>query len=81
MNKSIMFILLELFSIRYFPYYCNSTIKSFRKLVTNHIENYDDFSQFKLKLYSDAVMLSSEEFSCVRNFITYLNTIDKIVKM
>lgn len=81
MNKSIMFILLELFTIRHYRDYCLSTIRNVREFVFKHIEQYDDTLQFKLKVYSDAVMLSKDEFLCVRCFIEYLNSIDKIVKM
>lgn len=81
MNKSIMFVLLELFTIRYYRDYCLSTIKTVREFIIKRIEQYDDFLQFKLKIYSDAVMLRKEEFQCVRMFIEYLNSIDKVVKI
>lgn len=81
MNKSILFILLELFTIRYYRDYRLSTIKTTRNFILTHIKKYDDFLQFKLKLYSDATMLSTDEFFCVRIFIEYLNSFDKIVKM
>lgn len=81
MNKSIIFILLELFTIRYYRDYCLSTIQRVREFVIKRIERFDDLLHFKLKVYADAVMLSKDEFLCVRCFIEYLNTFDKIVKM
>lgn len=81
MNKSIMFILLELFTIRYYCDYSFSTIKTVREFIIDRIAKYDDLLQFKLKIYSDAVVLNKDEFLCVRCFIVYLNSIDKVVKM
>lgn len=81
MNKSILFILLELFTIRYYRDYRLSTIKRVRDFVIKRIKRYDDFRQFKMKVNCDAVFLSHEDFLCVRVFLEYLNSFDKIVKM
>ncbi len=81
MNKSILFILLELFTIRYYRDYSLSDIKTVREFISKRIELYDDFLLFKLRTYCDSVKLSTTEYLLVRNFIEYLNSIDKIVKL
>lgn len=81
MNKSIMFILLELFTIRHYRNYCLSDIRTVRDFIIKHIEEFDDVLHFKLKTYSDAVKLSHTEYLLVRYFIEYINSIDKIVKV
>lgn len=79
--KSILFIYLELYTIRNYREYDYSCIKNFRNFTINHISKCDDYLKFKLRLYSDAVQLPTNEFSIVRCFIEYLNTVDKVIKM
>lgn len=79
--KSILFIYLELFTIRYYRDYDYSNIKNFRNFTIKQISKFDDYLKFKIRLYSDAVQLSTNEFTIVRCFIEYLNTVDKIIKM
>lgn len=81
MNKSIIFILLELFTIRYYREYRLSTIKTVRNFFMKRIEKYDDLLKFIVDANRDAVLLSRVEFLCARDFIEYLKTFDKIVKM
>lgn len=79
--KSILFIYLELFTIRHYRDYAYNDIMHFRDFTISHISKCDDYLKFKLKLYSDSVQLSPNEYTIVRFFIEYLNTVDKFIKM
>lgn len=81
MNKSILFILLELFTIRYYREYRLPTILVVRDFVMKRINKCKDFKDFKFYLNVDSLLLSQDEYLCVRSFILYLNIFDKIVKM
>ena len=82
MNKSILFVYLELFTIRYNLSHRETRVTiPAREFICKRIKKYDDYQDFKLRLYSDSVMMNPQEFFVVREFINYLNGIDKYLKI
>lgn len=84
MNKLTMFTLFELFIIRYDRKYSLSTINSVRDFLITRIkrtELSDDLSidllNFLTHVHLDSLSLSTDEFLCVKDFISYIKSVDK----
>uniref|UniRef100_A0AAU8AZ82 Uncharacterized protein n=1 Tax=Dulem virus 215 TaxID=3145692 RepID=A0AAU8AZ82_9VIRU len=81
MIKTILFIYLELFTIRHYRDYDLSSLKSAREFISKCISDNEDYLVFKIKCYGTAVMLNPIEYAIIRDFISYLNDIDKYLKI
>lgn len=83
MIKSILFIYLELFTLRYSHDYCKRHLISVRELFFKIISenDYDSISSFLSDFRFQATYLSLDEFVIVMDFFKFLSKVDKITNM
>lgn len=80
MNKLILFIFLELFTIRNIQNYKKSVIKTSRDYVYSIMKKAFSYEDFRNYCYNFSVSLNPSEFSFVSNFLRYLKKIDIYTK-
>lgn len=81
MFKSILFIYLELFTIRNLRNYKKFVIKTSRDYITSFIAQSDNYKDFRLDCYFYSTMLNPSEFRFVSDFLRYLREVDKKIKI
>lgn len=83
MIKSILFIYLELFTIRYAKNYSKTDLSNVRQLFLKIISefDYDRISSYLHDFRKISIFLNDKEHKIVLDFFRYLSYIDKIVNM
>lgn len=72
MKRELIFILLELFTIRKINCYSKSLISTSRNFILDILENSINYSEFSLMIYKRGVYLHPKEFSFIMSFMNYL---------
>lgn len=83
MIKSILFIYLELFTLRFANNYCKRHLSSVRELYFKVLSDndYDLLSDYLSDFRYQATNLSLDEFIIAIDFFKFLSKIDKITNM
>ena len=79
---SIIFILLELFTLRNYKRYSKSEISFMREIVFRCLKSYDEYNvhvPFERYLLLQTLKYSDDVYKCMRSFVNYLNRVDKIL--
>lgn len=78
MNSIIVFILLELFTLRKYKKVDNFTLINFRHIVSNYIKNSSTYDEFLSLLTKSCMYLDKEICSLCLSFKHYVKKVDKI---
>lgn len=83
MIKSILFIYLELFTLRYAKKYSKQDLFNVRRFLMGIISDleFDCISQYLIEFRSYGVFLKENEYLIIVAFIRYITKLDKIIKM
>lgn len=72
MKRELIFILLELFTIRNIHRYSKSLIYTSRNFIFDILKSSISYSDFRLMIYKRAVYLHPKEFSFIMSFMSYI---------
>ena len=78
MNKQLIFIFLELFTIRHLRDYKKSCIYNVRNFIKRQLFETDNYQAFRHCCILSGSLLSHDEYLFVSNFLDYLKVVDKL---
>lgn len=79
---SIIFILLELFTVRNYKRYDKRIISEMREIVFRSLKSYDEYNvdvSFYNYLLVQTLLCSNDVYKCMRSFVNYMKRVDKIL--